>query len=215
MYNTNAGEHRCHAHLHCRDDQDEDLLLLPGCSAELPLPLVARTANLLDATGQGIVGINGQDWNATTVELLAAITSSPSSTATIFRDDTRLLLHLALFRRRPVPPPPPLSSLQLGSTVHLTSLNMTSPPLPAAVAPSFFFRSSSFIGGRLCSLRLLVNSFRLHWAPLCCTLTQTQSHKYRHLHKTKSWRRRWFKIASQEEIGHVDDDDDESPEATD
>lgn len=89
MYNTNAGEHRCHAHLHCRDDRDEDLLLLPpGCStAELPLPLVAWTAaNLLDATGQGI---KGQDWNATAaVELFAAITSSPSSTATIFRDDT-------------------------------------------------------------------------------------------------------------------------------
>lgn len=170
MYNTNAGEHRCHAHRH-RDD-DEDLLLLPGCSAaEQPLPLVAWTANLLDATGQGIVGINGQDWNATAaVELLAAITSSPSTT--IFRDDTRLLLHLALFRRRPVPPPP-LSSLLLGSTVHLTSLNMTSPPLPA-VAPSFF-RSSSFIGGRLCSLRLLVNSFRLYWHLLLHTYTYTDT----------------------------------------
>lgn len=184
MYNTNAGEHRCHAHRH-RDDRDEDLLLLPpGCSTELPLPLplVAWTANLLDATGQGIVGINGQDWNATAaVELLVAITSSPSTT--IFRDVTRLLQHLALFRRRPVPPPP-LSSLLLGSTVHLTSLNMTSPPLPAA-APSFF-RSSSFIGGRLCSLRLLVNSFRLHWHLLLHTYTNTHTHKHRHLHKTKS-----------------------------
>lgn len=142
MYNTNAGEDRCQHH-NLLDDDDLDrrlllLLLLFDCSAELPLPL-----NLLDAAGQGIVG-NGQDWNAS-VELSAITSSAP---LTIFRD-TRLL-HLALFRR-----PSPLRPLP-GSTVHLTSLHMTSPPVPPL--PAAPFRSSSFIGGLLCSFCRLLNS---------------------------------------------------------
>lgn len=165
MYNTRAGEHRCHHHSLRDGDHhaDEDPLLL-ACSVELPLPL-AKPFSLLDATGQGIVG-NGQDWRNASVELLAATTSSPS---TIFRD-TRLLLHLALFRRRPL-----LCPLLQGSTVHLTSLNIPPPPVPLPAAPPF--RSSSFIDGRFCSFCLLVNSLGFRRA-FCYTHTYTQTDRH-------------------------------------
>lgn len=162
MYNTRAGEHRFHHHS-LRDGvdrhADEDLLLL-ACSVELPLPL---------ASGQGIVG-NGQDWRNASGELAAAAaaTSLPSA---IFLD-TRLLLHLALFRRRPL-----LCPLLRGSTVHLTSLGITPPPVPLPAAALFW--CSSFIGGRFYSSGLLVNSLGFSERAFCYTFSAAHTHKHK------------------------------------